>query len=332
MDVRAVDEQGIHASRRSAKFSDPDLTAKGEKRASVSLKSLETLWINTGSLCNIECVNCYIESSPTNDRLVYITASEMIAYLDEIEALGLTTEEIAFTGGEPFMNRDMLAMAEAALARGYSVLILTNAMRPMQRPRIKAGLLRLKERYGGRLALRVSLDHYTSELHEKERGPRTWTPTIEGADWLAENGFNLHICGRTCWHEDENAARAGYAALFAERGWPVDAGNAAQLVLLPEMDVTVEVPEITTACWGILKLDPGSLMCASSRMIVKRKGAARPSVVPCTLLPYEAAFEMGATLAEAAQADGGMFDKGAVKLCHHHCAKFCVLGGGSCSA
>jgi hypothetical protein len=65
---------------------------------------------------------------------------------------------------------------------------------------------------------------------------------------------------------------------------------------------------------------------------VKRKGAVRPSVVPCTLLPYDEGFDMGATLAEAAQADGGMFNKGAVKLCHHHCAKFCVLGGGSCSA
>jgi len=55
-------------------------------------------------------------------------------------------------------------------------------------------------------------------------------------------------------------------------------------------------------------------------------------VLPCTLLPYDPAFEMGATLAEAAQADGGMFEHGTVKLCHPHCAKFCVLGGGSCSA
>ncbi len=332
MDARTVNEQDSLADRPCAKFSHPDLTAKGEKRASVSLGHLETLWINTGSLCNIECVNCYIESSPGNDRLAYITADEMIAYLGEIEALDLKTKEIAFTGGEPFMNPDMLAMAEAALARGYSVLILTNAMRPMQRPRIKSGLLRLKDSHGDRLALRVSLDHYSRKLHEQERGARTWKPTIEGTDWLAQNGFNLHVCGRTCWHEDEETSRAGYARLFAERGWPVDADDPGQLVLLPEMDVTVDVPEITTACWGILGVDPADMMCASSRMVVKRKGADRPVVLPCTLLPYDAAFEMGATLTEAAEADGGMFDEGAVKLCHHHCAKFCVLGGGSCSA
>ena len=98
------------------------------------------------------------------------------------------------------------------------------------------------------------------------------------------------------------------------------------------MDVRADVPEITEACWGILHKDPREVMCASSRMVVKRKGANAPVVLPCTLLPYDPAFEMGATLAEAARADGGMFESGAVKLCHPHCAKFCVLGGGSCSS
>ena len=107
--------------------------------------------------------------------------------------------------------------------------------------------------------------------------------------------------------------------------------DPAGLVLLPEMDASASVPEITTACWSILHKDPGDMMCASSRMVVKRKGADRAVVLPCTLLPYDARFEMGGTLADAARAHGGMFDRGAVKLCHPHCAKFCVLGGGSCS-
>ena len=110
------------------------------------------------------------------------------------------------------------------------------------------------------------------------------------------------------------------------------ANDPSQLVLFPEMDARADVPEITTACWGILHKSPSDVMCASSRMVVKRKGAACPVVLPCTLLPYDEAFEMGTTLAEAARADGGMFGGGAVKLCHPHCAKFCVLGGGSCSA
>ena len=57
----------------------------------------------------------------------------------------------------------------------------------------------------------------------------------------------------------------------------------------------------------------------------------RRNINSSTLLPYGEAREMGSTLVTAVAADGGMFAKGAVKLCHHHCAKFCVLGGGSCS-
>ena len=90
----------------------------------------------------------------------------------------------------------------------------------------------------------------------------------------------------------------------------------------PEMDGRLDVPEITEQCWGILGVTPESIMCASSRMVVKRKGDDRPVVLPCTLLPYGSEFEMGHTLADAA---------GAVKLNHPHCARFCVLGGGSCS-
>jgi hypothetical protein len=80
------------------KFRDPDTTAKGEKRAAVALAKLETLWFNTGTLCNLTCTNCYIESSPTNDALAYLTPGEVSDYLDEIAALGWPVREIGFTG------------------------------------------------------------------------------------------------------------------------------------------------------------------------------------------------------------------------------------------
>jgi uncharacterized Fe-S cluster-containing radical SAM superfamily protein len=315
-----------------AKFADPDWTVKGERRARVRLDALRTLWINTGTLCNIECRNCYIESSPENDRLAYMTRAEVDAYLDEVARDGWPVTEIGFTGGEPFINPDIIEMLGDTLARGHSALVLTNAMQPMLRPRIREGLLALRAVHGDRLVMRVSLDHYSRELHEQERGPDTFAKTVEGIDWLVCEGFALALAGRTMWGESEEDARAGYAALIAERGWRLNASDRAALVLFPEMDVRAEVPEITEACWGILHKNPKDVMCASSRMVVKRKGATHPVVLPCTLLPYDRAFEMGTTLAEAARADGGMFEGGAVKLCHPHCAKFCVLGGGSCSA
>jgi hypothetical protein len=313
------------------KFEHPDWTAAGEPRAFVAQAGLETLWINTGTVCNITCRNCYIESSPANDRLVYITRAEVSAFCDEIAAGALGTREIGFTGGEPFLNPEILGLVEEVLSRGLEALVLTNAMQPMRRPRIAAGLLDLSRRFGRQLTLRVSLDHYSETLHEVERGAHTWEKSVAGLDWLAANGVRMAIAGRTCWGESAADLRAGYARLIARQGWPIDAQHPAQLVLLPEMDARRDVTEITTRCWDILHKRPDDLMCATSRMVVKRKGAARPSVVPCTLLPYDPRFDMGGTLREASQADGGMFSAGAVKLCHPHCSTFCVLGGGSCS-
>ncbi|HSE79278.1 MAG TPA: radical SAM protein [Alphaproteobacteria bacterium] len=302
------------------KFCDPIWTAKGDRRASVALTGLKTLWFNTGTLCNLTCTNCYIESSPTNDRLSYLSAAEVREYLDEIARERLPTEEIGFTGGEPFMNRELPQMLEECMSRGFRALVLTNAMRPMMK--LAEKLLALNARYGARLAVRVSVDHYTKDLHQLERGPRSWLPMLQGLRWLARHGFNVHVAGRTFSGQPEAEIRRGYAQLFAEEGIDIDANDAVRLVLFPEMDAKVDVPEITEACWGILKLSPDAMMCASSRMVVKRKGETRPAVVACTLLPYDQQFELGATLAEASVD---------VKLNHPHCAKFCVLGGGSCS-
>mgnify|MGYP003674275697 FL=1 len=138
------------------KFQNPLVTAKGERRATVSLTNPQTLWFNTGTLCNIECVNCYIESSPTNDALVYISAAEVRDYLRQISERNWPVTEIAFTGGEPFMNPQMIDICEASLAAGYEVLILTNAMRPMMRKSVLAGLKRLNEAYPDKLTLRIS--------------------------------------------------------------------------------------------------------------------------------------------------------------------------------
>jgi uncharacterized Fe-S cluster-containing radical SAM superfamily protein len=323
---------GAVLSQTPTKFSDPDRTVDGQARARVQLTALRTLWINTGSLCNIACRNCYIESSPSNDRLVYMTRAEVAAYLDEIAREGWPVTEIGFTGGEPFLNPELLGMLEDVLSRGFVALVLTNAMQPMLRPRVRDPLLALRTLYGDRLQIRVSLDHYTETLHDEERGPGSFVRTLEGIDWLAAHGFSIALAGRTCWGESEGDARAGYAVLIKRRDWPVDAHDPSALVLFPEMDERADVPEITESCWDILDKSPDDIMCASSRMVVKRHGAVTPTVLPCTLLVYDRAFEMGTTLAAAAEADGGMFDHGAVKLCHPHCAKFCVLGGGACSS
>lgn len=302
------------------KFADPLVTRDGSARASVPFTTLKTLWINTGTLCNIECKACYIDSSPTNDRLAYISREEARPFLQE--AAAMRAEEIGFTGGEPFMNPAMADMAEDALACGFSVLVLTNAMRPAMRPRVRAAVRRLASENGDRLTLRVSLDHHTALHHDEERGAGSFDIAVAGLKALTADGVRLAVAGRMRWDESEDEAREGYRALFAAHAIAIDASDPARLVLFPEMDSRLDTPEITDACWGVLKKSPDSIMCSTSRMAIKRKGAA-PSVVACTLIIDDPQFEMGATLKESARP---------VRLNHPHCSRFCVLGGATCSA
>lgn len=305
---------------QDGKFSHPELTAKGEKRARVGLTKLETLWFNTGTLCNLACINCYIESTPKNDRLVYLTHQEAVSYLDEIRDNNLGTEEIGITGGEPFMNPDILKIMETSLERGFKLLVLTNAMRPMMK--CADGLLKLHETYGDQMTLRVSVDHFKPELHEEERGANSWEPMMKGLQWLSTHKFHIDVAGRTRWGEEESELRNGFDAFFKTNKININAQDKKQLILFPEMEENNDVPEITTACWGILDVNPADMMCSSSRMVVKRKGDEKPSVQACTLLAYDQQFNLGETLKEASKP---------VPLNHRFCAKFCVLGGGACS-
>ncbi|MGD9837769.1 MAG: radical SAM protein [Afipia sp.] len=165
----------VHATQ---KFADPFVTATGAPRASVRLSTLETLWFNTGTLCNLACDNCYIESSPRNDRLVYLTREDVRRFLEEARERDHPLEGIGFTGGEPFINPDIVRMIADSLGAGFRVLVLTNAMKPMQW--LKTRLTAINAQFPGRLAVRVSLDHYERIGHDKLRSPRSWEPTIEG--------------------------------------------------------------------------------------------------------------------------------------------------------
>ena len=305
-----------------SKFQDPHTTQDGKQRAHVILKKLKTLWLNTGTLCNLSCENCYIESTPRNDRLSYLSLNEVVPYLEEISNADYGTSEVGITGGEPFMNPDILGIIRAGLQRGFSVLVLTNGMRPMMRPSIQSGLLELKAEFNKKLTIRVSVDHFKQALHEKERGTGSWPPLVRGLRWLSENGFQIAIAGRTQWEESEHELREGFSQFFEENEIRIDAWDPQELTLFPEMEDLNNVPEITTDCWDILGVSRDDMMCASSRMIVKHKGQAQPSVMACTLIAYDASFNLGSTLREASKR---------VQLNHAHCAKFCVLGGGKCS-
>ena len=296
---------------------DPITTADGSTRAFIEAKKIKTLWFNTGTLCNIECKNCYIESSPKNDRLVYITFEEVKLFIDEAIDKKLGTKEIGFTGGEPFMNKDVLKMIEYSLSKNFKVLVLSNAMKPMLNR--KEDLLKINHQD---LTIRVSIDHYQKEKHEEIRGKNTFNIMMEGLKWLNQNNFNYTLATRLLWGEQEDQLRDNFNLFIDKYNLKLDAKSKEQLVTFAEMDEKVDTPEITTACWNLLGKNPDDIMCSSSRMVVKKKNSPKLSVIACTLLPYDDEFDLGQNLTNSLKK---------VYLNHKHCSKFCVLGGSSCS-
>ena len=299
------------------KFKDPKVTADGSDRAFVEAEKIKTLWFNTGTLCNIECKNCYIESSPKNDRLVYLTFEEVKSFIDEALDKNLGTNEIGFTGGEPFMNKDIMKMIDYSLRKGLKVLVLSNAMKPMLN-RTKE-LIKLNH---SNLTIRVSIDHYEKEKHEEIRGKNTYDVMMQGLKWLNENNFNYTLATRLLWNEKEEDLRKNFGTFIKNNNLKLDTYSPKELVTFAEMDEKIDTPEITTSCWDILNKDPNDVMCSWSRMVVRKKNSKNPSVIACTLLPYADEFDLGETLTNSLQK---------IYLNHKHCSKFCVLGGSSCS-
>ncbi len=299
------------------KFKNKFFTADNKNRAYINTKKLKTIWFNTGTLCNLSCKNCYIESSPKNDRLAYLSFEEFKTFLKESSDNNLGTENIGFTGGEPFMNKDIIKMIEYSLNKNFKTLVLTNAMKPMMNKK--------KELYkinNSNLTIRVSIDHYLKINHEKIRGYNSWDPMIKGLKWLCDNEFNYHLATRLMWNEDEKIIRNNFKKFLKNNNLNLNADSRTQLVTFAEMDEKFDTPEITTECWDILNKNPDDIMCATSRMVVKRKDDKKPTVIACTLLPYQSEFDLGHSLKESMKK---------IYLNHPHCSKFCVLGGSSCS-
>ena len=299
------------------KFENKFLTSDNKARAFIQAKKIQTLWFNTGTLCNLTCKNCYIESSPKNDRLAYLSFEEFKTFVNESIQNEMGTKEIGFTGGEPFMNKDIFKMIKYALDNDFKTLVLTNAMKPMMNN--KNQLFKLNHL---NLTIRVSIDHFTKHKHEQIRGPNSWEPMIEGLKWLSENKFNFCLATRLMWNEDEVTTRKNFKNFVKQYNLDLNTENKSQLVTFAEMDEKKDTPEITTECWDILNKNPDEVMCSNSRMIVKKKGDEKPSVIACTILPYISEFNLGNSLKESMKK---------IYLNHPHCSKFCVLGGSSCS-
>jgi MoaA/NifB/PqqE/SkfB family radical SAM enzyme len=290
---------------------DPD----GNPRGYIQPKQLKELWFHTGTTCNLRCPFCLEGSHPGDNRLNPLTIEDVQPFILEAKALG--TEQFSFTGGEPFVINDIMAILDYALDFN-PCLVLTNATEPLLNRLHQITPLVDKV---NPLSFRVSLDHPDPVAHDAGRGQGNFHLSLKTMGELHRRGFGLSIARQSNAGEDVEAVNRAYLPFFKEAGLPED----MHIVVFPEFHEPGSnpgVPYITQSCMTTYKNEEqrDDFMCSFSKMVVKQGGRMR--VYACTLVDDDPDYDLGGTLTEAMDAR--------VMLKHHRCYT-CFIGGASCS-
>jgi sulfatase maturation enzyme AslB (radical SAM superfamily) len=290
-------------------------TSQNEPRGYIQPQTLDELWFHTGTNCNLRCPFCFEGSQPGDNRIEFLTLDDARSFIDE--ALELGVKKFSFTGGEPFVNPEFVAILAAALEH-RPCLVLTNATAPLMNQ--MADVLRLRDRPNA-LQFRVSLDHPDPAKHDETRGKGNFKKTLDTLGRLHRAGFGVSIARQMLPGEDSAAVDQSYRALFRIAGVPDD----ISIIKFPEFylpDSSPEVPEITETCMTryLNAEQRAAFMCNFSKMIVRKDG--RCGVYACTLVDDVKGYDLGPTLKVAMETR--------VMLGHHRCYS-CFACGASCS-
>jgi sulfatase maturation enzyme AslB (radical SAM superfamily) len=290
-------------------------TPAGEPRGYIQPHTLAELWFHTGTVCNLSCPFCLEGSRPGDRRLERVSFADLQPFIDEARALGV--RQLSFTGGEPFIVRDLLRILEYARERA-PCLVLTNGVDAVTRRLPKLAALRAP---GHPLALRVSIDFPDALRHDAARGAGSYRKAWQALELLHGAGFRVSIARQMRPGEDRTAIEQAYREQLAAHQLPQD----LNIVAFPDFGppgARPTVPYVTENCMTQYQTAATrrEFMCAYSKMVVKRGGRMR--VYACTLVDDDEAYDQGGSLGESLGRR--------VMLRHHRCFS-CFKYGASCS-
>ena len=290
-------------------------TPEGIPKGYIQPQLLKELWFHTGTICNLSCPFCLEGSKPGDKRIEQLTFSDAKRFMDE--ALDLGVEKFSFTGGEPFIIRDIVKILEYALER-RPCMVLTNGTKPL-RYRLK-DILHLQDK-PNRLSFRISLDYPDPEKHDESRGKGNFRMALETLSQLNQYGFSVSIARLQTPGENKEEIELAYHQYLSSVG----ISESLPFVVFPNLfppGSETEVPFITQNCMTQYKNEQtrSEFMCNYSKMVVKQGG--KMNVYACTLVDDDPMYNLGGTLAEAM--------KIRVMLKHHRCYS-CFAHGTSCS-
>jgi MoaA/NifB/PqqE/SkfB family radical SAM enzyme len=264
---------------------------RGHPTPRVPYLALDTVWFQvSGTLCNLACEHCFISSGPTNHDHEIMTRAEVRPFLEESEALG--AKDFYFTGGEPFLNRELPEILEDTLRIGPAT-VLTNATLITRARAEELSRLAHGSRYS--LEARVSLDGLTAESNDPIRGTGSFEATLAGIRELALAGFDPIITATQTWDDGEDRGlRERFHAFLNEIGL-----SKPRFKVLPLFRIGREA----TRTQGYARserlteehmrgFDPWILQCSNSRMVTSK------GVYVCPILINVPGAKMGRTLKE----------------------------------
>ena len=276
---------------------------------------LAELWFHTGTACNLACPFCLEGSKPGDGRLQRITLEDARPWMDEAVSLGV--KQFSFTGGEPFIVKDIVRILGYALKLN-PCLVLTNGTEPV--------LQRLPaiESLGGLphpVSFRVSIDYADEARHDAGRGVGSFRKAWRGLEELHRRGFKVSVARQRDAGEDTEAVDGVFRDLCVQHGLPA----GAHIVSFPDFltpGAHPRVPVITENCMTTYHTEEtrGNFMCHFSKMVIKKNSRMR--VYACTLVDDDESYDLGGSLSEA--------EGVRVMLRHHRCYS-CFAHGSSCS-
>jgi len=233
------------------------------------LHSLDALWFQVGgTICNLWCTHCFISCSPENHTFGFMSRKSVHKFLEESKSLGV--KEYYFTGGEPFMNREMLGILEDALAIGPAT-VLTNGI--LLNERVTSRLRKIADGSIFSLEIRVSIDGFTAESNDAIRGDGSFDKAMKGVKNLVDVGFLPIITAAQTWGDSESEAIfQGFRKMLIEMGY-----TRPRIKLIPPLRIGREKVRgrgydkfeyITNEM--MVDYDDGLLQCTHSRMVTDK--------------------------------------------------------------
>lgn len=290
-------------------------TPSGEPRGYIQPGSLQELWFHTGTACNLACPFCLEGSKPGDDRLDRITLADVRPLMEEASSLG--AQQFSFTGGEPFIVKDLINILRYASSLN-PCLVLTNGTDPVLK---RLHQIETLAEQPHPVSFRISIDYPDEARHDAARGSGSFRKSWRSLRALGELGFKVSVARQMDSDENSVAINREYQTLLEQYGLPSD----TTIVPFPDFltpGSNPVVPLITENCMTIYHTEKSrqAFMCAFSKMVIKRNGQMR--VYACTLVDDDESYDLGGTIRES---------MGKRIMMRHHRCYSCFAFGSSCS-